>query len=57
MPDPDPLQIRRRANNSQKSRTMRTRPRHFSILARALKECDAQAFAYCLMGNHYHFVL
>ena len=28
-----------------------------SILAHALKECDAQAFAYCLMGNHYHFVL
>src|ERR1700758_4402167 len=28
-----------------------------SILARALKECDARAFAYCLMGNHYHFVL
>ena len=28
-----------------------------SILARALRSCDAQAFAYCLMGNHYHFVL
>jgi putative transposase len=28
-----------------------------SILAQALRTCDAQAFAYCLMGNHYHFVL
>jgi putative transposase len=28
-----------------------------SILASTLKICDAQAFAYCLMGNHYHFVL
>ncbi|MFL6698845.1 MAG: transposase [Vitreoscilla sp.] len=28
-----------------------------AILALALRDCDAQAFAYCLMGNHYHFVL
>ncbi|MBW8779076.1 MAG: transposase [Burkholderiales bacterium] len=28
-----------------------------SILARALKECDARAFGYCLMGNHYHLIL
>lgn len=28
-----------------------------AILGAALRECDAQAFAYCLMGNHYHFVL
>ena len=28
-----------------------------SILAQALRTCDARAFAYCLMGNHYHFVL
>jgi len=28
-----------------------------SIFAQALKTCDARAFAYCLMGNHYHFVL
>ena len=28
-----------------------------TILARALRACDAQAFALCLMGNHYHFVL
>ena len=27
------------------------------ILAQALRACDAQAFAFCLMGNHYHFVL
>jgi len=28
-----------------------------TILARALRACEAQAFALCLMGNHYHFVL
>ena len=28
-----------------------------AILARTLKACDACAFAYCLMGNHYHVVL
>ncbi|MFL6698279.1 MAG: transposase [Vitreoscilla sp.] len=28
-----------------------------SILAQALRTCDARAFAYCLMGSHYHFVL
>ena len=26
-------------------------------LSRALQEGDARAFAYCLMGNHYHVVL
>jgi len=26
-------------------------------IARALEEGDARAFAYCLMGNHYHLVL
>ena len=26
-------------------------------LAQALQVGDAQAFAYCLMGNHYHFVI
>ena len=29
----------------------------FAILARALQACEARIFAYCLMGNHYHFVL
>ena len=28
-----------------------------TILARALRTCDARIFAFCLMGNHYHFVL
>ncbi len=28
-----------------------------AIAAQALRACDAQVFAYCLMGNHYHFVL
>jgi len=28
-----------------------------AISATAFTTCDAQAFAYCLMGNHYHFVL
>ena len=27
------------------------------ILACALRELDGQVFAFCLMGNHYHFVL
>ena len=26
-------------------------------LANALRACDAKAFAFCLMDNHYHFVL
>jgi REP element-mobilizing transposase RayT len=26
-------------------------------LASALRACDARAFAFCLMDNHYHFVL
>ena len=28
-----------------------------AILTRTLRVCNARAFAYCLMGNHYHFVL
>jgi REP element-mobilizing transposase RayT len=28
-----------------------------AILARSLDACHARAFAFCLMGNHYHFVL
>jgi putative transposase len=28
-----------------------------SILTQALQACDARAFAFCLMGNHYHLVL
>ena len=28
-----------------------------SNLAKALRACDACAFAFCLMDNHYHFVL
>lgn len=28
-----------------------------AIVARTLERCDAQMLAYCLMGNHYHFVL
>jgi len=28
-----------------------------TILTRALRTCDARLFAFCLMGNHYHFVL
>jgi len=28
-----------------------------TILARSLRTCDARIFAFCLMGNHYHFVL
>ena len=27
------------------------------LLSSALKSLDAQALAYCLMGNHYHFVI
>ncbi len=27
------------------------------VVARAMERFDAAAFAYCLMGNHYHFVL
>ena len=27
------------------------------VVAQALSRFDAQALAYCLMGNHYHFVL
>ena len=28
-----------------------------AILARALRTCEARLFAFCLMGNHDHFVL
>lgn len=28
-----------------------------AVVARGLERFDAVAFAYCLMGNHYHFVL
>ena len=28
-----------------------------TILTRALRTCEARIFAFCLMGNHYHFVL
>ncbi len=35
----------------------RDRSSLLSIMARILKACDAHVFAYCLMGNHYHFVL
>jgi len=27
------------------------------VLAQAMERFDAQVLAYCLMGNHYHFVL
>ena len=33
------------------------RSRLLAILSVALRACDAQVFAYCLMGNHYHFVV
>jgi putative transposase len=35
----------------------RDRTSFLTILARALRTCDARLFAFCLMGNHYHFVL
>ena len=35
----------------------RDRASLLSILAQALKACDAHVFAYCLTGNHYHVVL
>ena len=28
-----------------------------SVVATGLSRFDAQGLAYCLMGNHYHFVL
>jgi len=28
-----------------------------TIVARALRTCEARVFAFCLMGNHYHFVV
>ncbi len=28
-----------------------------SVVAQGLERFDAQMLAYCLMGNHYHFVL
>jgi putative transposase len=27
------------------------------VLAQGMQRFDAQVLAYCLMGNHYHFVL
>ncbi len=33
------------------------RERLLAIVAQTLQRCDAQMLAYCLMGNHYHFVL
>ncbi|MCX7199817.1 MAG: transposase [Proteobacteria bacterium] len=33
------------------------RTAHLQVLADALDRFDAQALAYCLMGNHYHVVL
>ena len=35
----------------------RDRAMLLTILAEALQEYEARAFAFCLMGNHYHFVL
>ncbi len=33
------------------------RQRFLGVLAHGLSRFDAQVLAYCLMGNHYHFVL
>ncbi len=33
------------------------RARFLDVLGQALQRFDAQAWAYCLMGNHYHLVL
>ncbi|HMW57736.1 MAG TPA: transposase [Burkholderiaceae bacterium] len=33
------------------------REAHLAVIARAMERFDAQALAYCLMGNHYHLVL
>jgi putative transposase len=33
------------------------RARHLAVMAQAMDRFDAQALAYCLMGNHYHLVL
>lgn len=33
------------------------RIRLLQIVGRAMERFDAQVLAYCLMGNHYHFVL
>jgi len=35
----------------------RDRATLIKILAKTLRDCDARVFAFCLMGNHYHFVL
>jgi REP element-mobilizing transposase RayT len=35
----------------------RDRAALLGVVARALARYDTQALAYCLMGNHYHFVL
>lgn len=33
------------------------REAHLAVIAQAMERFDAQALAYCLMGNHYHLVL
>jgi putative transposase len=33
------------------------RQAHLALMGQALERFDAQALAYCLMGNHYHLVL
>jgi REP element-mobilizing transposase RayT len=33
------------------------RDRCLAILAKAMQRFEANVLAYCLMGNHYHFVL
>ena len=35
----------------------RDRARLIAVLAQAMERFDARVLAYCLMGNHYHFVL
>ena len=35
----------------------RDRQELLKLLSSALKSFDARALAYCLMGNHYHFVI
>ncbi len=35
----------------------RDRSSLLAIVGRVLPACQARAFAFCLMGNHYHFVL
>ena len=35
----------------------RDRASLLAILAQTVQACEAHVYAYCLMGNHYHFVL